>query len=303
MTSKRLARHLRSAGAALAVATLWGAGARAQPSPPAPTNADSPGGYFANWFRRVQQAQDSQPHWITPLATVTPRLEEEFRYDQFWQHSGNGQQLDNFDGGKGLELIPTTSNEILINLPPYQERTVKKPASGYGDWQFLVIKQRFISANEAKGDYIVTGFLGFQAPTGSAAFTNHAWMITPTFAAGKGWGDFDIQATIGVPVPLSHESSIGIAVVANIAAQYHLGQYFWPEIEANSTYWTDGPRAGKTQIFLTPGLILGRFAIAGRSKFIIGGGYQFAVSPKLTTTPVMTPTYSQGWNLSVRTTF
>jgi hypothetical protein len=271
---------------------------------PAAATTDAPdGGYFANWFKRVDEAQASQPHWITPIATVTPRLEEEFRYDQYWEHMGNGADLTNYDSGKGLELIPTTSNEILINLPPYEERRVKKPADGLGDWSFLTIKQRFISANEANGDYIVTGFLGFQAPAGSSAFTNHAWMITPTLAAGKGWGNFDIQATVGVPVPLEDEKKIGTAIVSNVTLQYHFGQVFWPELEANATYWTDGPREGKTQVFLTPGVVLGRFLITGRTKAIIGLGYQFAVSPTLTKEPVLTPTYQNAWVLTLRGAF
>ncbi|HEX2943327.1 MAG TPA: hypothetical protein VHO91_19900, partial [Rhodopila sp.] len=33
--------------------------------------------YFAHWFDRVRVAQASQPHWMTPLVTVTPRLEQE----------------------------------------------------------------------------------------------------------------------------------------------------------------------------------------------------------------------------------
>lgn len=68
--------------------------------------------YFAAWFDRVDAAQASQPHWMTPITTVTPRLEEEFRYDQFQQFLGNGAEVNNYFGGKGLELIPTTSNEI-----------------------------------------------------------------------------------------------------------------------------------------------------------------------------------------------
>ena len=43
-------------------------------------NAQNPvAGYFENWFLRVTKAQAEQPHWITPLFTTTPRLEEEFR--------------------------------------------------------------------------------------------------------------------------------------------------------------------------------------------------------------------------------
>jgi len=56
--------------------------------------------------RSVDATQAEQPHWMTPIATTTPRLEEEFRYDQFFQKLGNGGTQDNFDGGKGLELIP-----------------------------------------------------------------------------------------------------------------------------------------------------------------------------------------------------
>src|SRR5580704_9011247 len=72
--------------------------------------ADDVTNYFDNWYTRVAAAQDSQPHWMTPLATVTPRLEQEFRYDQYWQHQATGASLDNIDGGKGLELIPTETN-------------------------------------------------------------------------------------------------------------------------------------------------------------------------------------------------
>src|SRR5437868_1884320 len=37
--------------------------------------------FFDHWFQRVSKTQAEQPHWITPLVTVTPRLEEEYRFD------------------------------------------------------------------------------------------------------------------------------------------------------------------------------------------------------------------------------
>src|SRR6478672_10762862 len=76
-------------------------------------------GYFANWFNRVEKTQAEQPHWVTPLATTTPRLEEEYRYDQFWQNTAEGTTTNNYDGGKGLELIPSEKVEVIFNLPPY----------------------------------------------------------------------------------------------------------------------------------------------------------------------------------------
>ncbi len=213
--------------------------------------------------------------------------------------------MDTFGSGKGLELIPTETNEVLINPPAFQEKgATRQPATGWADAQFLVVKQRLLSANEQDGNYIVSAFLGVTAPTGSEAFTNRTWVITPTIAAGKGWGNFDIQATMGIPIPLAYQSILGTSVATNIAFQYHAFEYFWPEFEVNDTWWMNGSqRGGKNQVFLTPGLILGRFPIKDRVKAIIGVGYQFAVSPKYTETTEMTPTYNRAWLLSARLTF
>jgi len=275
---------------------------------PAPTPADPPAGnaisdYFAHWFDRVRQAQASQPHWMTPLVTVTPRLEQEFRTDFYIESLGNGASVTSFSNGKGLELIPTTTNEVIFNVPTYTERYDVKPASGWNDWPFILVKQRLLSANEENGNYIVTAFLSAQAPIGIKAFTNHAWVITPTIAGGKGWGDFDVQATVGVAIPTAYESTIGTSVATNVAFQYHFLKYFWPEFEVNWTWWADGLRGGKNQVFLTPGIIFGRFNLVGRVNAIVGFGYQSAVSPNLTKSPALTPTYNHAWVVTSRITF
>ena len=296
-----------AAGMAMAVALLSSghrAAAQAQPvETDTSTTQTNTGGYFANWFSRVEEAQSSQPHWMTPLVTVTPRLEQEVRTDVFFERLGNGNTLDSLGNGKGLELIPTTTNEVILNAPTYEDRWGRKPATGYGDWPFLLVKQRLLSANESSGNYIVSAFLGLQAPIGSKAFTNHAWTVTPTLAAGKGFGDFDIQATTGVSIPLGSETKIGTSVATNLALQYHLLTYLWPEVEVNWTAWADGLRGGKNQVFVTPGIIFGRLPISGRVKAIFGVGFQVAVSPKLTTEPVLTPLYDQSWVVTARITF
>src|SRR4029077_7470851 len=73
--------------------------------------------YFLDWFPRVTRIQSEQPHWVTPLVTVTPRLEEEYRYDQLWQAQPHGTALDNFGANKGLELIPFQNTEIILGVP------------------------------------------------------------------------------------------------------------------------------------------------------------------------------------------
>jgi hypothetical protein len=134
-------------------------------------SGDAGSDFFSDWFARVKQAQDTQPHWMTPLVTVTPRLEQEVRYDQYWEYRGNGSQFDISDSGKGLELIPTTTNEVLFNLPAYEEKlNVAHPAAGWLDDQFLVLKQRLLSADEQSGNYIVSAFLGVTASSGSPGF-------------------------------------------------------------------------------------------------------------------------------------
>ena len=263
-------------------------------------------GYFDNWFARVEEAQESQPHWMTPLVTVTPRLEQEIRYDQYWEHLPTGANLDNYGTGKGLELIPTTTNEVIFGIPAYEESKLGsgRAVTGWGDWPVVLIKQRLFSENEQNGNAIVTAFLQVIARTGSNAYTGKSWIVTPTIAGGKGWGDFDIQATMGVIIPATRLNTAGSQLSTNVTFQYHLLKYLWPEFELNDTIWLSGDaRGGKDQLFLTPGLILGRFVIDGRLRAAIGAGYQFAVSPDERSTGEILPTYNHNWVLSARLSF
>ncbi len=222
--------------------------------------------YFDNWFARVDKAQAEQPHWMTPLVTVTPRLEEELRYDQYWETLSEGKgNLKSFDGGKGLELIPSENTEVILGVPPYQERTGgRSPAQGVGDYPFFLLKYRLLSANEQEGNYILTVFLQGSAPLGIPAFTSNAYAFNPTLAFGKGWGDFDFQATLGESIPLAYGNKLGHPFLYNVTAQYHAFEILWPELEVNGTYWSDGAFKGMNQVFLTPGVIFGRFPIYDR---------------------------------------
>jgi hypothetical protein len=234
-------------------------------------------GYFSGWFARVDKTKDEQPHWVTPLATTTPRLEEEYRYDQVWQENAKGITTNNYDGGKGLELIPCEKVEIIFNVPPYIAHNNPNVKDGWGDAAFLV-KYRLLSANEERGGYILTAFLGWSVPTGQ--FSNGALhpVITPTIAYGKGFGNFDVQGTFGVGLPTADTSILGRTIAWNSAFQYRLFRKFWPEVELNSTFFQDGKNDGLKQNFVTPGLVMGRFRLAGRVGFTVGGGYQIATT-------------------------
>ena len=234
-------------------------------------------GYFSGWFARVDKTKDEQPHWVTPLATTTPRLEEEYRYDQLWLVNTKGITTDNYDGGKGLELIPFEKVEVILNVPPYLDHNSATARNGWGDVAFLV-KYRLLSENEERGNYILTAFLGWSLPTGQ--FSNGALhpVITPTIAYGKGFGNFDLQGTFGAGLPTADTSILGRTFAWNNTFQYRVWRKFWPEVEMNSTFFQDGKNDGRKQNFVTPGLVMGRFRLAGRVGVTVGGGYQIATT-------------------------
>ena len=233
--------------------------------------------YFINWFPRVTQIQSEQPHWITPLVTVTPRLEEEVRYDQFFQSSRDGLATDNFGGGKGIELIPFQNTEVIIGVPAFLKRNIPRNTDGFADWPFL-LKYRLLSANEENGNYIVTAFMGFSVPTGSNVNGNGHALFTPTLAAGKGFGDFDVQSTVGVAFSNGGRNRLGMPLAFNTAFQYRLFRYFWPEFETNYSWQSYGGDTGHQMLYLTPGILIGRIPIHDRVGLTFGLGEQVAVT-------------------------
>jgi hypothetical protein len=232
----------------------------------------------SGWFARSDRNKEQQPIWITPVATTTPRLEQEFRYDLVWQELGGGRNLTNFGGGKGLELIPLDRTEVIISIPPYLSRNFPAAArDGFGDFSWLV-KYRLLTATAKHGNYILTAFLGGTVPTsGSGNGAEHA-TLTPTLAYGKGVGNFDLQGTFGVTFPVADTTRLGTPVAWNNALQYRIAKKLWPEVEINTTFFPNGPRAGSRQVFLTPGLVIGKIPLTDRIGLTLGAGVQIAVT-------------------------
>jgi hypothetical protein len=228
------------------------------------------------WQARVNSTQAEQPHWMTPIATVTPRLEQEFRFDTVHQQIPAGN-VTNLDGGKGLELIPSRRTELLLNLPPYLIHQNPKSIDGWGDVSFTM-KYRLLARNEEHGSAILTAFLGGSIPTGTYRNGSTSAIVTPTLAGGKGWGKFDVQSTLAGTFPVNSAKIVGRTIVSNSAFQYHAMKQLWPEIEINSTSWLGGANDGRNQTFATPAVILGRFPIHKRLAISAGGGFQIALT-------------------------
>ncbi len=231
--------------------------------------------FIESWQARASATQAAQPHWVTPLVTVTPRLEQEFRTDFDRQITSKLTDTWIYGNGKGLELIPTRHIELLFNVPPYiQHNSAEK--DGFGDTTFLM-KYRFFARNEEHGNSIVTAFFGGSIPTGSYSNGSTDASISPTLAVGKGFGPFDVQSTAGATLPVANTNKLGRPIAWNTAVQFKASPNWWPEVEFNSTFYEGGPNDGKIQNFVTPGIV-GRWKLRNRLGVTLGAGIQIATS-------------------------
>lgn len=233
--------------------------------------------FFSRWDQRALQAQENQPNWLTPVVTSTARLKQEFRYDMMWQSNDGAPTTDNYGGSKGLTTLPFERLEVSINLPPYVVHSESGQRDGFGDFSILT-KFRILAANRKHGDYALTAFLAASFPTGSYKNGSPHAIITPTIAAGKGFGDFVVQGTFGCDLPSTQTALLGRRMILNDALQYRHWGKFWPEVEMNSNFYNDGPNDGRKQVYITPGVSAGRFPIHQNLTLTLAAGTEIAVT-------------------------
>src|SRR5262249_47614664 len=244
------------------------------------------------WLEMAANTQASQPDWLSPLATTSGRLKQEFRYDVWDQPAAPGSTFQ-LGGNKGLEFITSPRTQLLLGVPNYTFRSEKGPPGGFGDLP-LMLKVRIASAENAEGNYLLTFILAATVPTGAHHYGAGAAVLTPTLALGKGWGRFDTQSTIGITLPTGNTTKLGRQLQWNTAFQYRAAWKLWPELEVNSTFFQTG-KAREKQVFLTPGLGFGRVRIGRGFRFSTAVGMQIAVT--------RFHTYNHRWMFSERLSF
>lgn len=245
--------------------------------------------FIARYQARVSATQAEQPHWVTPLVTVTPRLEQEFRTDFVRQVNTKLVDIWNFGNSKGLELIPERHIELLFNLPPYLAHDVAHSKDGFGDISFNS-KYRFYARNEEHGNAIITAFFAATVPTGKNGNGSCCAVVTPTLAVGKGFGLVALTSTAGGSLPITNSKGLGHTITWNNVVQYRLAKagparFFWPEVELNSSFFEGGANDGKVTTYGTPGVIIGRIPLThdstgkpGRLGLTFGAGEQIALT-------------------------
>ena len=244
--------------------------------------------FVAKYQARVTATQSEQPHWVTPVATVTPRLEQEVRADFVRQTNAKRENTWNYGNSKGLEIIPSRRIELLFNVPAFFNRATGAK-DGFGDMSFNS-KIRIFARNEEHGNAILTVFLAATIPTGKNANGSCCAVVTPTLATGKGFGQLALTSTLGGSLPVSNAHGLGHAITWNNVAQYRLAKtgtarFFWPELEFNSSFFHGGANDGKIATYATPGIIIGRIPLShaesgkpGRLGLTFGAGEQIALT-------------------------
>ena len=220
-------------------------------------------GFFNQWSARTSATQSKQPAWAVPLVTTYTGLFQVVRTDILRQIAPALTDTWNFDNSKGVNFIPWRQHRARLQpaaLHPAQLHG--RQQDGFGDFSFLG-KYRIASGNAQHGSYTLSAWVLATIPTGSYKNGSTDASLQPNLGAGKGFGNFDVQSTIGATLPTGNPAitTSGRPVLWNTVAQYRVGKLFWPEIESNATFYKGGTNDGKTQEFLTPGLIVGKCAL------------------------------------------
>ena len=282
MIGSALARPLVLTSAlAMLLASSTSSIAQLQSASAATAPAAGQGSFFERWQTRVTRIQSQQPRWMVPAISAYPMLIQVFRADFTRQISPTHVRTWNLDASRGLNLIPFNRTEFDILLPPFFEHS-DKTADGFGDMSFQG-KYRILSANEQRGDYLLSAQVVGVVPTGSHKNGSTDASLNPTINGGKGWGKFDFISNVGATLPTGSTRTLGRTLTTGTVFQYHAGKYLWPELEINTTRWYGSTRDGKIQSFLSPGLVVGRLPFQphnpkARSGFVGGFAFQTAAT-------------------------
>lgn len=238
--------------------------------------------FFEKWEARASKTQSQQPSWSVPLVAPYPMLVQVFRADFVRQITPSRTSTWNYGFSRGLNLIPGFNSEFDVYYPPYIQHNSPTAKDGFGDVGFLY-KYRILSANEKRGNYMLSAQVNATIPTGSYSNGSTDASVNPALLAGKGFGRFDVISTLSGTLPTENTDTLGRSIAWNTIGQYHLGKYLWPEVESNATWFYGGKNDGKMQNFLTPGITTTRFKFhpsdaKSRTGIALGAGMQIASS-------------------------
>jgi hypothetical protein len=207
---------------------------------------------FYQRFRSHNDAMTAvQPVWMAPLIQSDSRLGQFLRLSFSNSYTSAGTQTVNYGNYHTLGLIVCNRVQLNFIAPPYVQNHSATAKDGFGDTQ-IEGKFRIASGNAQHGNYALTALLTYDAATGSHQNGAPTGVYNPVLAAGRAFGRFNVQSTLGGLMPAGKIWAQGRQIQWNTTAQLHAGGHLWLDFEDNALYNYGGPFDRMTENFLTP---------------------------------------------------
>jgi hypothetical protein len=192
-----------------------------------------------------------QPTWMSPLIEPDVRVTQSLRLSFSNSYTAAGTQTVNYGNFHGLGVLAGDRVQINLIAPAYIQNNSATAKDGFGD-PMGEVKFRIASGNAEHGNYALTAMVAETLPTGSYANGAATAVYYPNLAAGKMWGRFDVQTTLGGMMPTGKIAAQGRQIDWNTTAQVLVGRRLWLDLENNAIYNYGGPFDSRTENFLTP---------------------------------------------------
>jgi hypothetical protein len=236
---------------------------------------------FYERFRGQNDAMTAvQPSWMGPLIQSDSRLSQSVRLSFSNSYTPGRMQTTNYGNYHTLGLL--AGNRIQFNFiaPPYIQNNSATAKDGLADTA-VEVKYRIASGNAEHGNFTLTPMVAYSVATGSHqnGLLTAAWY--PTLAAGRAWGRFNLQTTLGGMMPTGKIAAQGRSIEWNTTAQVHASAHAWLDLEDNAMYNYGGPFDRKTENWVTPAAfyVVRRKDWAPTHAFLVfDGGMQIATS-------------------------
>lgn len=221
-----------------------------------------------------------QPAWMGPLIQPDSRLSQGARLSLSNSFTPAGTRTVNYGNYHTLAIIATDRVQINFMAPPYVQNNSPAMKDGFAD-TMVEAKYRIASGNAEHGNFALTALATYEIPTGSHQNGAPSGVWYPNLAAGKMWGRFDLQTTIGGSLPTGKIAEQGRQIQWNTTGQVLLGSSLWLDVEDNAAFNYGGPIDARTENFITPAA----FYVLRRKSwkpshpiFVPGLGMQIATS-------------------------
>ena len=254
------------------------------------TGAAAPCGFYCWWSVQTNATQrPSSAAWAVPLVTTYTGLFQVARIDVLRQIAPARTDTWNYGNSKGFNvIIPHMNTEFVLDLPSFIEHNTAAK-DGAGDFSILRESTGSQAETAQHGNYTPQLLDACDIPHRQQyknGFSPNAELSAKSRGWWQGMGQrFDFQTSVGATLPTGSAAinTSGRPILWNLAAQYKVAKYFWPEIESNATFFHNGTNDGKMQEFITPGLLIGKCGLhpgdkKSRPGLAFGGGMQIATS-------------------------